>query len=155
MDKEYFFTKEKHKALLEELEMLKTTKRKEIAALLEHAKSLGDLSENAEYHEARSEQANIEDRISQLEIMLKNAVIVKHKKGSTVEIGSTVSIKKKGTRTTKDYVIAGSEESDLANGKVSYDSPLGASLMGKKKGDEAIFKAPNGNEIVYRIESVK
>ena len=154
-DENYYFTKEKHKELVEELEFLRGTKRKEIAQNLEHAKSLGDLSENAEYHEARAQQVNIEERIQKLEEMLKSAVVVSHKKTSTVEIGSTVTVKKKGAKKTQEFLIAGSEDSDLSVGKISYSSPLGSVLMGKKKGDEASFDAPNGETMAYKIEGVK
>ena len=152
---QYFFTKDKHKELEVELEHLRGTRRKEIAENLEYAKSLGDLSENAEYHEARAQQVNVEERIQKLEEMLKKAVVVSHKKGSTAEIGSTVTVKKKGAKKTQDFIIAGSEDSDLSIGKISYSSPLGSALMGKEKGDVASFTAPNGNEVVYTIEKVK
>lgn len=154
-DEQYYFTKDKHEELSAELDFLRGTKRKEIADNLEHAKSLGDLSENAEYHEARAQQVNIEERIQKLEEMLKNAVIVSHKRGNTVEIGSTVTVRKKGAKKDQDFIIAGSEDSDITLGKISYSSPLGFALMGKKKGDTTSFKAPSGEEMVFTIENVK
>ncbi len=98
MEKEYV-TQEKHDELQKELHFLKTEKRKEIADHLEYARSLGDLSENAEYHEAREEQAQTEARIQQIETILKNAVIVAHKSGDTVEVGSKVTVTKAGDST--------------------------------------------------------
>ncbi|MEN9649472.1 MAG: hypothetical protein RL094_439 [Candidatus Parcubacteria bacterium] len=151
--KEYL-TKEKHKELTIELEHLKTVRRKEIAEELEFAKSLGDLSENAEYHEAREAQAALEDRISQLESILSTAEIVKVHHSNTVEIGSKVHVKKTGDKIEKIYVIVGSEEADMAAGKISFKSPLGEAMLGKKKGDEFTFKSPVG-VMKYTIVSIE
>ncbi len=142
--KEYL-SKEKHDELSEELEFLTHVKRKEIAEALEAAKALGDLSENAEYHSARETQAGIEERIMVLEEILKNAVIVggKHKTDS-VGIGSIVTLKR-GKETTT-YTIVGSEESDVVEKKISNKSPLGESMMGKKKGDQFVCETPRGKD---------
>lgn len=153
MDKEYYLTKEKHGDLSEELDYLKNTRRKEIAENLEYAKSLGDLSENAEYHEARQNQAETEARIRQLETILKYATIVSHKKSDTVEIGSNVAVRRGRSKTKLEYTIAGSEESNMAEGKISYTSPLGSALMGSKKGDKVTLETPGG-EVTYTIEKV-
>ncbi len=142
-NKEYL-SKEKFKQLTEELEGLKTNKRKEIADELEFAKSLGDLSENAEYHEAREAQAALEDRIATLESVLASAEIVSVHHSNTVEVGSKVRIKKAGDKTEKIYTLVGSEEADFAAGKISFKSPLGQAMMGKKKGEEFSFSAPAG-----------
>lgn len=151
-DKEYL-TQSKFDELKEELETLVHKKRKEVAEQLEYAKSLGDLSENAEYHEARDEQAKLEARIAQIEYILKHAEIVHHTKGDVVEAGSTVVLKK-GTATTKqEFVLVGSEEADMAAGKLSYSSPLGRALIGKKKGDTFTFDTPKG-EVKYKIVDV-
>src|SRR3990167_4585339 len=97
MPQEEFLTQEKYNEFKEELENLKTTRRKEVAEQLEYAKSLGDLSENAEYHEARDTQANIEDRIAKLESIIKTAVIVPPSHDTTtVTVGSVVTIEKEG-----------------------------------------------------------
>lgn len=151
--KEYL-TKEKHKELTVELEHLKTIRRKEIAEELEFAKSLGDLSENAEYHEAREAQAALEDRIATLESILASAEIVKVHHSNHVEIGSKVHVKKTGDKIEKIYIIVGSEEADMAAGKISFKSPLGEALLGKKKGDEFTFKSPVG-EMKYMIVSIE
>jgi transcription elongation factor GreA len=154
-DKEYL-TKEKFEELKKELDFLSTTKRKEIADQLEFAKSLGDISENAEYHEAREQQAITEDRIRKIEYVLKNAEIVTHnKKSDVIQIGSTVVIKKEKEGENKEYVIVGSEEADTSKGRISNSSPIGQALMGKKKNEEFIFQTPSGNKIKYKIISVK
>ncbi len=150
--KEYL-SKEKHHELKEELEFLTHVRRKEIAEALEAAKALGDLSENAEYHSAREAQAAVEERIMVLEEILKNAVIVggKHKTDA-VGIGSVVSIKR--GREEKTYTIVGSEETDVAAGKISNKSPLGEAMMGKKKGDDCTYTTPSG-EIKCEIIEIK
>lgn len=152
-EKEYL-TQQKHDELQVELEELKTVKRKEVAEQLQYAKGMGDLSENAEYHEARDQQAKIEFRISQIENVLKNAEIVHHKKGNVVEIGSEVVIQKSGDKDKKTFILVGSEESDMTAGKLSIQSPMGESLLGKKKGETFEFKTPKG-KTEYKIVSVK
>lgn len=142
-EKEYL-TKEKHKMLIAELEHLKRDKRKEIAANLEFAKALGDLSENAEYHEAREEQAEVEERILKIEDILKHAEIISEHHSTTADIGTTVTVKKDGEKEHIIYKIVGSEEANMAEGKISFKSPLGQSMLGKKKGDSFNFKAPKG-----------
>ena len=120
---------------------------------MDYAKSLGDLSENAEYSEARDKQAEIEDRISQIETILKNAVIIKKRSHSIVEIGSTVIIKKDGGAETV-YIIVGSEEADMTTGKISHQSPIGNALLGHKKDDSVLIQTPRG-EVTYKIIEVK
>ena len=152
-DEKEYLTKKKYDELTKELETLSVEGRKDVAQKLEYAKSLGDLSENAEYQEARDEQARIEYRISQLEELLKNAEILKKKSGDTVVAGSTVTIKK-GTSGEQTFELVGSEEADMSEGRLSYSSPLGVALMGKKKGDTFTFETPKGNT-KYKIVSVK
>jgi len=144
MDEIKYITEEKKLALQEELNHLKTVRRKEILESLEAARALGDLSENAEYHQAREDQGKTEDRILQIDQMLKSAVIVKKHHSSNVEIGTTVTIKKEHTKDTITYSIVGSEEADMANNKISNKSPLGEALFGKKKGDVVSIKTPKG-----------
>ncbi len=153
MEKEYL-TQEKFDALQAELHDLKTIKRKEIAEHLEYARSLGDLSENAEYHEAREDQAQTEARIGQIESILKNAVIVTHKAGDTIEIGSKVTVTKSGESTQTVFTLVGSEEADISAGKISHNSPLGSALFGKKKGETFEFRSPKGT-VKYTIVEVK
>ncbi len=149
-----YVSKEKYKELGKELEYLKTARRKEIAEKLEYAKSLGDLSENAEYHEAREDQAGTEKRILELEEILKNAQVVEKHHSEAVEIGSVIIVKKTGGKDEKKYQIVGSEEADTVTGKISYLSPLGSALMGKKKGDKASFQSPAG-KVEYTIIEIE
>lgn len=150
-----YLSQEKFDELTAELTELKTNKRKEIAEKLEYAKSLGDLSENAEYQEAREAQAAIEDRIATLEALLKSAEIVSStKKGGEIAIGSVVTLKKKGAKEEQNYEIVGSEEADVAQKKISNKSPLGEVMIGKKKGDTFTFQSPGG-EVTYTVVEVK
>lgn len=149
-----YLTIEKKNALEAELKELKTVRRKEIADALEYAKSLGDLSENAEYHQAREDQANCEERIAHVEQILKNAVILKDSNDGFVSVGSTVTVLKKGEKETRTFDIVGSEEADSANGRISNESPLGRALLGKVKGDTVTFETPKG-EVTYTVKSVE
>lgn len=149
-----YLTNEKLQEFKKELEYLRTDKRKEVAENLDYAKKLGDLSENAEYHEARQEQAEIEDRINHLENLVKTAVIIDDQHGDTVSVGSTVKVKKDGESEERTYKIVGSEEADMVHGKVSNLSPLGAALLGKKKGAEFTVTTPKG-KISYILISIE
>lgn len=152
-DGKHYLSKEKFDELEQELHMLKTVKRKEIAEALEFAKSLGDLSENAEYHSAREEQAKLEERIAQIEYVLKHAQVVERPSDGTISVGSMVVIQKIGETNTRTFQIVGSEETDMLAGKISYKSPLGRALSGKKKGDTITVTTPKG-EMEYEILSV-
>lgn len=148
-----YLTKEKFDALSAELENLKIVRRKEVAQDLEYAKSLGDLSENAEYQEAREAQSNIEERISKIEAILKTALIISGHTTGDVTIGSKVVVQKQDSKESAEYTMVSSEEADISAGKLSYTSPLGGMLMGKKKGQSFDFKSPKGN-INYTIVSI-
>ncbi len=152
-----YLSREKFRELEKELEYIKTVRRKEIAESLESARALGDLKENAEYHEARDTQAEAEDRILKIEGILKNAKIVSGKTGKksdTVGLGSTVMIQKKSDKEKKDYKIVGSEEANVSERKISHVSPLGEAMLGKKKGDKFSLNTPNG-KIEYKIVDVE
>ena len=150
-----FLTPEKFEELKKELEHLKTTRRKEVAESLEYARSLGDLSENAEYQEARDMQAAIEERIGHLEAVIKEAKIVSQgKRGEIVGLGNTVSIQKTGEKESHAYTIVGSEEANIHEHKLSYLSPLGEALMGKGKGDAFTFITPTGKQS-YKVLEIK
>ncbi|MFA7315362.1 MAG: transcription elongation factor GreA [Candidatus Paceibacterota bacterium] len=144
MDQINYITEEKKQALGEELKHLKTIKRKEIIEALEAAKALGDLSENAEYHQAREDQGKTEDRINQIEYILQSAVVVKKHHSSKVEIGTTVTVKKEGAKESVTYSIVGAEEADMAQNKISNKSPLGEAIFGKSKGDVVSIQTPKG-----------
>jgi len=154
-DEHEYLTQEKYKEFEKELEFLKTIRRKEVAENLEYAKGLGDLSENAEYHEARDVQASVEDRIGKLEMILKHATIVSsHHAKDVVSIGSVISVHKGKEKDLKTFTIVGSEEADTSAGKISVKSPLGSAALGKKKGDSFSFITPNGT-MEYTIASIK
>lgn len=151
-----YLTSEKLAEFKKELLFLKSDKRKQVAENLEYAKKLGDLSENAEYHEARQEQAEIEDRINHLENLVKTAVILDDDQKShagVVSIGSMVKLQKEGEKDLREYKIVGSEEADMSQGKVSNLSPLGSALLGKKKGDKVIVVTPKG-KTTYTLISI-
>ena len=152
-EKEYI-TKEKYDSLVTELDHLKKVRRREVAENLEYAKSLGDLSENAEYHEARDMQASVEDRITKLESIIKNAVIVSSHDTSSVSVGSKITVVRDGSKEEKVYTIVGSEESDISAGKISTHSPFGQSVVGKKKGEKFTFNPPSG-PITYQIIDIE
>ncbi len=149
----HYLSQEKYEALKQELSYLKTEVRKEIAESLEYAKSLGDLSENAEYHEARDKQADVEDRIAEIEETLKNTEIISAHHANVVEVGTNVSTKRDDGH-QEDFAIVGPEEADLPAGKISHESPLGSSLLGHKKGDTITVTTPKG-EINYKIIEIK
>ncbi len=153
-DEKQYITEEKKKALEVEIIDLQTVKRKEILDSIEFAKSLGDLSENAEYHQAREAQAKLEDRIMTIEYILKNSVIVSKHSSSQVEVGSSIIVMKDGEKDKKTFEIVGSEEADMSQGKISNLSPLGRALIGKKKGEVATFQSPGG-EIKYKIMDIE
>jgi transcription elongation factor GreA len=151
---EIVVSQEKFDEMIKELEHLKTVRRTEIAKNLEYARSLGDLSENAEYQEARDLQAATEERIKKLEELLKNTkILTDGKKKSEVSFNSKVTIKKQGSEEMHEYTIVGSEEADMRAKKLSHVSPLGSALMGKKKGDSFTFETPSGKQ-TYTIEKV-
>jgi len=154
-DEKEYLSQEKYDELKSELEYLRSTGRKKVLTDLEYAKSLGDLSENAEYHEARSKQAELEDRVAILETLLKSASIVSHKDTDIVSMGSMVVVRKKDDKEDTKLEIVGTEEADLGKGKLSNKSPLGQAIMGKRKGDTATLKKPNGDEVFYTVVSVK
>lgn len=153
-DTKHYITKAKQEELESELADLKGVKRKKVLEDLEYAKSLGDLSENAEYHQAREEQGKLEDRINKVEAILKDSVVVEKHHSTNVEVGSTITVKKEGEKEKRVFTIVGSEEADTPSGKISNTSPLGLALMGKKKGDTAVFTSPKG-PISYTIVSVE
>ena len=150
---EQIITREGYNKLKEELDFLSTTKRKEIAERIERAKELGDLSENAEYSEAKDAQALNEGRILELAGILKNVTVVDsiHSKKGEVDMGSKVTVLFNGKE--KVYEIVSFNEADPLNGKISNESPLGMAFLSKKKGDEVKVDTPKG-EMNYKIINV-
>jgi len=145
-------TKDGLKKLQEELENCKGVARQRIAALIKEAKEQGDLSENAEYSEAKREQAENESRIAELESFLKDAVVARHNnKSSGVQIGSTVKALLRGKEMA--FMIVGSNEVDPSVGKISHESPLGKAFLNKEKGARIFVETPAGS-MEYEILDV-
>lgn len=155
MSKEVYLTKEKLEQIKKELDELVSVKRPDIIAKIKEARSLGDLSENAEYHSARQEQGFIEGKIEELSYMVKNAKIVEEssKAKVKVDIGCKVTCHI-GSDGKTEFTIVGSAESDPINGKISNESPIGQALMGKKVGDVIEIEVPVG-KAKYKIVSIK
>lgn len=155
-EKKHYMTLEGKQKLEEELEFLKTEKRKEVVERIKVARSFGDLSENSEYDSAKEEQAFVEGRISTLEKMIRNAVIIEDddSNNSIVTIGKTVKFKELPDGDEEEYTIVGSAESDPFEGKISNDSPMAKSLLGRTIGDVVHVNTPGG-EMEVKILEVK
>ena len=154
-EKEVILTQEGYNKLEEQLNELKTKTRTEIAERIKVARGFGDLSENAEYDEAKTAQAENEQLIAELEIKLRNAKIINEKEIDldTVQIGNIVKVKDLEFKEDITYTIVGSTEVNLAENKISNESPLGKALLGAKKGDTIEVDAPAG-VIKYKILSL-
>ncbi len=151
-NKKIYLTEQGLKELQDELEQLKTVKRPEIIQALKEARSLGDLSENAEYDAARNEQAITEGRIKELEVMIENVEIISGESNGKVVIGSTVEIEYCDDDEVETYTIVGSQEADPFQNKISNECPLAMALLGKKHGEIATVDSPNGKYDVKVIE---
>ena len=148
-----FLTEEGLKKLKDELENRKTTLRQDIANAIKEAKEQGDLSENAEYSEAKRQQSETESKIAELEFILKEAQVVAYSKSEdTVQMSSTVKVKYNGSE--MEFKIVGSNEADPASFKISNESPMGRSFLGKKKGDKVDVETPGGR-MKYEIMDVR
>ena len=158
MAKEVVVTREGYKKLEQDLNELRTVKRKEVADKIKVARGYGDLSENAEYDAAKEEQAIVAARIADLEATLKVARIIDDSELSndTVSIGMRVKILAEGDDPdeAEEYDITGSTEADMNLNRISDESPVGAALIGHKAGDEVDVTLPNGNIIVYKVLAV-
>ncbi len=153
MGEEHIISPEGYKKLKEELDYLVNTKRKEIASRIEKAKELGDLSENAEYHEAKDSQAFNEGRIMEINNLLKNVKVVENNNSKNqISMGSTVVIT--DGKKEKTYTIVSFNEVDPAEGKISNESPIGMALLDKKKGDTVNIETPKGSK-EYKIKEIK
>jgi transcription elongation factor GreA len=139
----------------EELRILKTVRRKDVAEKIKEARGQGDLSENAEYDAAKEEQAEIEARIGILEKMLRNAEVIDEEEltKDVVSIGSRVTLYDEEFDENIDYTIVGSAEANPSMGKISNESPLGSQLIGHKTGDVVSVEAPDGL-IKYEIKNI-
>ncbi len=149
-----YLTPEGEAKLQAELEELKGPKREDLSMRLRSAIQMGDLSENADYHKAKEDQAFLEGRIQELEAILRNAVLIQNEKGmntDVVSIGSHVTIQE-DTFDPETYHVVGPTEADPRNGRISYESPIGRALMDKKVGDIADAETPGG---VIKFKIVK
>lgn len=154
-DEKVLITEEGLQERIEELEYLKTTGRKEIAEKIKIARDFGDLSENAEYDEAKLEQGQMEDRIIVLENIIKNAEIISEDvKQDAVRIGSIVTLLDKEFNEEVEYKIVGSEEADPIKGFISNISPVGKAVLGSKKGETVIADTPGG-KAEFQILEIK
>jgi transcription elongation factor GreA len=145
MQKQYDLTQEGLAKLEAELHQLQTVRRAEVAEKIKRAKETGGTDHNADYEEAKNEQAFVEGHILELEDILKNAVVISHReKASRVEMGSTVTVVDQDNKTL-EFTLVGSAEANPMEGTISNQSPVGQALLGKKAGDKVGVKAPGGN----------
>ncbi len=157
-EKQYFVTEEGLESLEKELDYLKTVRRREVAEKIKVALSFGDLSENSEYDEAKNDQAMMEARIADVEVMLKNAVVIDESELSkeTVHIGSKIEVNVTGAdgkKSKREFKIVGSNEADPRNGKISDESAVGKALIGHKSGQTVQVETPAGMS-KYKIVTI-
>ena len=153
---EQIISQEGYNKLKEDLEKLITIKRREIAERIERAKELGDLSENAEYQEAKDAQAFNEGKIIEIQTMLKNLTVVEENEGTRgrITMGSKITVLNENTKKEKEFTIVSFNEADPLEGKISNESPLGSAFLQKKKGDQVTVETPKGT-VSYKILGVK
>jgi transcription elongation factor GreA len=154
--KEVILTAEGHKKLQQEIDYLSNEKRREVAERIRVAREFGDIAENAEYDDAKNEQAHLEARIAMLEERLLSARVVTKKeiKSGEVSIGTKVRLRDMDAKQTVEYHIVGSAEADPAENKLSNESPVGKAIMGHKKGEVVEVSAPRGS-LKYKILEIK
>ena len=154
-DKEIILTRDGLKKLEDELDELKTVHRREVNERIRQAKEFGDISENAEYEDAKQEQAFVEGRVLKLESMIRNARIIDQSDfvADAVHLGASVKVKEMASGRQHDFTIVGSAEADPKNARLSNESPLGAALMGRKHGETVDVTTPRG-VMKYKIESI-
>ncbi|GAA0483077.1 transcription elongation factor GreA [Salinibacillus aidingensis] len=154
-EKSYYMTEEGKEKIEQELHELKTEKRQEVVERIKIARGFGDLSENSEYDAAKDEQAFVESRIAQLEKMIRNAVIIENdtENQNVVQLGKSVTFQELPDGDEETYTIVGSAESDPFEGKISNDSPMAKSLLGREVGEEVPVATPAG-EINVKIIKV-
>lgn len=150
--KEIYLTEKGLDEIKKELDFLKLEKRPEIILALKEARAQGDLSENSEYDAARNEQALVESKISELEKMVENAVVIKEVDTDKVSIGTSVKIEYVDDGETESYMVVGSKEADPFENKISNESPIAQAIMGKKIGDVVSVASPNGQYSVKILE---
>lgn len=147
--KEIYLTEEGLNEIKKELEYLKQVKRPEVINALKEARALGDLSENAEYDAARTEQAEVEGKITELEAMMEHVIVIKAGETDKVSIGTRVKIKYVDDDEIEEYSIVGSKEADPFQNKISNESPIASAIMGHSVNDQVWVESPNGK---YQVE---
>ena len=151
-NKPAYLSKEGLEKLREELEEMTNVRRAEVAARIHEAKEHGDITENAEYEDAKNEQAFVEGRIQALSALIKNAVVIDENHSTDhVQIGSTVGVESDDGE--EKFMIVGSAEAKPTEGRISNESPVGRALLGKKKGEKVVVKVPAG-DFTYKILSI-
>ena len=155
-EKEVLITEDGLRKLEAELDELKTVHRKEVNDRIRQAKEFGDISENAEYEDAKQEQAFVEGRILKLEAMIRNAKIIVEGEGGAdeVHLGSTVRVRNMSSNSEAEYTIVGSTESDPLNAKISNESPIGVALIGSKPGTVVTASTPGG-DVQLKVISIR
>ena len=146
---EFYVTEQGLADMKKELDYLKTEKRPKVIAALKEARALGDLSENAEYDAARSEQSDTENRIVTLEKMIENAIVIKEGAKDLVSVGSTVVIEFLEDGEKDEYTIVGVKEADPFANKISNASPIAKAILGHKQGETVVVASPNGD---YKVK---
>ncbi|MCI9585936.1 MAG: transcription elongation factor GreA [Bacilli bacterium] len=149
---EIYVTMQGLEDMKKELEYLQKEKRPEVIEALKEARALGDLSENAEYDAARSEQAEVESKIASLSLMIENAKLITDADTDEVSIGNTVTVEYVEDNEKEDYTIVGSTEADPFENKISNESPIAQAIMGLKVGEVAKVSSPNGEYAVKVLE---
>jgi transcription elongation factor GreA len=155
--KEVLLTPEGYEKLTQELEVLRTDRRREVADRIRVAREFGEIAENAEYDDAKNEQAMLEHKIAQLEERLINARVIDTSDVDTsvVSIGSVVRLRDVDAKETVEYHIVGSAEANPADRKLSNESPVGRAILGRKKGETVEVATPRGSTIKFKIMEIK
>lgn len=150
-----YLTAEGAADLQRELDKLINERRPELAAKLAEAVSQGDLKENADYHDAKEQQAFVEGRINYLQNIVRSAVIIHNDgKSDIINVGATVTIVEEGSDDEETYIIVGAAEANPGEGKISNESPIGSALIGHKKDEKVRVKTPNG-DIIFKIKKIR
>ena len=155
MNDVHYLTPEGKQKLEKELSILKTKERDELAARLKHAISMGDLSENADYHKAKEDQGFLEGRIQEIEAILKNSEVIQEQSSyEEVALGAKVTIQEEGYQ-PETYHLVGRKEANPRNGKISHESPIGKALLSHKVGDVVKVHLPNNNSTEFEILDIE
>ena len=155
-ESKYKMSQERYDDLVKELHYLETVREKEVSELIKEARSFGDLSENSEYDEAKTEQGKLYSKIAEMKVLIENAEIIEKTEldADTVSLSSHVKLRDLDENDEIEYQIVGSQEANPMQGRISDESPVGSALIGKKAGDSVDVTLPNGNIITYKVLGV-